>query len=112
MDRFRIYNLQITKNMNKKELSQFKQFSQVDEGDLLFGKSQTGGEFGFFPASLLGNEGYAAVRFNLEESSPVGERCGNLEYVRQLPSLLGLGCDLVGDDHSRSADAVLSGALA
>ena len=101
MDGLWIYNLQITKNMNKKELSQFKQFSQVDEGDLLFGKSQSGGEYGFFPASLLGNEGYAAVRFNLEESSPVGERCGNLEYVRQLPSLLGLGCYLVGDDHSR-----------
>lgn len=47
MDGLWIYNLQITKNMNKKELSQFKQFSQVDEGDLLFGKSQTGGEFGF-----------------------------------------------------------------
>ena len=87
--------------MNKKELSAFKSFTQVDEGDLLFGKSLAGGEYGFFPASLLGNDGYAAVRFNLDESSPAGERCGNLEYVRQLPSLLGLGCYLVGDDHSR-----------
>lgn len=87
--------------MKKKELSDFKRFSQVDENDLLFGKSMSGGEFGFFPASLLGNDGYAAVRFNLEESSPAGERCGNLEYVRQLPSLLGLGCYLVGNDHSR-----------
>ena len=87
--------------MKKKELSSFKQFAQVDAGDLLFGKSLSGNEYGFFPASLLGNEGYAAVRFNLDESSPIGERCGNLEYVRQLPSLLGLGCYLVGDDHSR-----------
>ncbi len=87
--------------MSKKELSSFKSFTRVDEGDLLFGKSLDGGEYGFFPASLLGNDGYAAVRFNLDESSPVGERCGNLEYVRQLPSLLGLGCYLVGDDHSR-----------
>ena len=87
--------------MSKKELSSFKSFTQVDEGDLLFGKSLAGGEYGFFPASLLGNDGYAAVRFNLDQSSPAGERCGNLEYVRQLPSLLGLGCYLVGDDHSR-----------
>ncbi len=87
--------------MKKKELSSFKQFTRVDAGDLLFGKSLSGGEYGFFPASLLGNDGYAAVRFNLDQSSPAGERCGNLEYVRQLPSLLGLGCYLVGDDHSR-----------
>ena len=91
----------MTTHMKKKELSSFKQFTKVDEGDLLFGKSLSGSEYGFFPASLLGNDGYATVRFNLDQSSPVGERCGNLDYVRQLPSLLGLGCYLVGDDHSR-----------
>ena len=62
--------------MKKKELSSFKQFAQVDAGDLLFGKSLSGNEYGFFPASFLGDDGYAAVRFNLDQSSPVGERCG------------------------------------
>ena len=87
--------------MKKKELSSFKQFAQVDAGDLLFGKSLSGNEYGFFPASFLGDDGYAAVRFNLDQSSPVGERCGDLNYVKRLPSLLGLGCYLVGNDHSR-----------
>ena len=44
--------------MKKKELSSFKQFAQVDAGDLLFGKSLSGNEYGFFPASFLGDDGY------------------------------------------------------
>ena len=42
--------------MKKKELSSFKQFAQVDAGDLLFGKSLSGNEYGFFPASFLGDD--------------------------------------------------------
>ena len=32
---------------------------------------------------------------------PVGEAVGNIDYLRNLPSLLGLGCYLVDDAHNR-----------
>ena len=37
----------------------------------------------------------------MSNSSPVGEAVGNLDYLRDLPSLLGLGCYLVDKNHGR-----------
>ena len=87
--------------MNKKELSSLEQFSKVEDNDLLFGMSASGGKYGFFPASMLGSNGYACRRWNLNNSTPIGEAVGNIDYLRELPSLLGLGCYLVDDAHNR-----------
>ena len=90
--------------MTKKEMSQLLQDNKFDvlgESDYVFGKSQGAGKFGFFPASLLRGNTYACRRWNLNTSSPVGEAVGDIGYIRQLPSLLGLGCYLVDDAHNR-----------
>ena len=87
--------------MNKKELSSLEHFGKVEDSDLFFGKSASGGKYGFFPASMLGSKGYACRRWNLNNSTPIGEAVGNIDYLRELPSLLGLGCYLVDDAHNR-----------
>ena len=45
--------------MNKKELSSLEHFGKVEDNDLFFGKSASGGKYGFFPASMLGSKGYS-----------------------------------------------------
>ena len=88
--------------MAKKELSSMERFSKVEENDLIFGKSASAGKYGFFSASMLGSNGYACRRWKISTSTPVGEAVGNIDYLRELPSLLGLGCYLVDDDaHNR-----------
>ena len=76
-------------------------FSVLGESDQVFGHSQAAGKFGFFRASLLRGDTYACRRWNLNTSTPVGEVVGDVSYIRQLPSLLGLGCYLVDDAHNR-----------
>jgi hypothetical protein len=85
----------------KKKLSTFDKFPSVDNEDVLFGKKASAGKYGFFPASSINGNGYACRRWDRNHSSPVGEAVGNLGYIRNLPSLLGLGCYLVDDTHNR-----------
>lgn len=47
------------------------------------------------------NKRMAVRRWNESLSSPVGEAYGNLDFLRDLPSTLGLGCYLVSDDRTR-----------
>lgn len=47
------------------------------------------------------NKKMAVRRWNETTSSPVGEAWGNIDYLRDLPGELGLGCYLVTDDRKR-----------
>ncbi len=85
----------------KKRLQDYERFTSVDSDDVIFGEKTSGGKYGFFPANLLNGNGYACRRWRLDMSSPVGEAVGNIDYLRNLPSLLGLGCYLVDDAHNR-----------
>ncbi|MGN0227487.1 MAG: hypothetical protein ACI4AI_05430 [Paludibacteraceae bacterium] len=90
--------------MYKKELDVImaeSQFPSIGETDMLFGKSASAGKFGFFPANMLSGNSYACRRWKGDYSTSVGEVVGNVDYLRQLPSLLGLGCYLVDDVHNR-----------
>ena len=90
--------------MEKKELNQIlaeSQFPSMGENDMIFGKNAASGTFGFFPASMLSGNAYACRRWKIDQSTPIGEVVGNVDYLRQLPSLLGLGCYLVDDAHNR-----------
>ena len=87
--------------MAKKKLNAYERFSSVDNEDVIFGKKTSGGKYGFFPATLLNGNGYACRRWLIDGSSPTGEAVGNLDYLRNLPNLLGLGCYLVDDAHNR-----------
>ena len=81
--------------------TELEQLSAVSENDLLMGYSVSGKKFGFIPASFVTRGGYACRRWNIDNSSPVGEAVGNLDYLRELPTLLGLGCYLVDKNHGR-----------
>ena len=85
----------------KKRLNSLDTFTTLGDGDTIFGKSVSAGKYGHFPIELLLGNGYACRRWNLNLSTPVGEAVGNLDYLRNLPSLLGLGCYLVDDAHNR-----------
>jgi hypothetical protein len=87
--------------MAKKELSTLPDFTALGDGDKVFGKNAAGNLFGFFPASIFNNKGYACRRWNESLSTPTGEVYGNIDYLRELPSLLGLGCYLVADNRER-----------
>ena len=88
--------------MGKKRLNQLDIFPSMGDGDTIFGKSASAGKYGHFPVDLLlGSGGYACRRWNLNLSTPVGEAVGSIDYLRNLPSLIGLGCYLVDDAHNR-----------
>ncbi len=53
----------------------------------------------------LGNKPIACRRWNETLATPTGEAYGNKDFLRELPSILGLGCYLVTDDrHRRKLD--------
>ncbi len=47
------------------------------------------------------NKRIAMRRWNETLSTPIGEAFGNIDFLRDLPSALGLGCYLVEDDRTR-----------
>ncbi len=83
------------------DLSGLERLAVVESSDLMLGYSASGRKFGFIPVSFVTNDGYACRRWNMSQSSPVGEAVGNLDYLRALPELLGLGCYLVDRNHGR-----------
>ena len=48
----------------------------------------------------VANSHVATRRWNMKNATPIGEAVGNLDYLRALPGLLGLGCYLVSADRS------------
>lgn len=54
-----------------------------------------------FHAISMVNKKIAIRRWDETKSTPIGEAYGNLDFLRELPSVLGLGCYLVTDDRKR-----------
>ena len=55
----------------------------------------------FADAVSIVNKHIAIRRWKRGFSTPIGEAYGNLDFLRELPSILGLGCYLVSLDRSR-----------
>lgn len=84
------------------EVKLLEDLASFDIADKLMVYSNKYNKLGFLPAGLLSNSsGYACRRWNVNNSSPVGEAVGDIDYLRNLPSLLGLGCYLVDNNHNR-----------
>ena len=83
------------------DLSTLETLQVVESNDKILGYSVSGNKFGFIPVDVVTQGGYACRRWNINNSSPVGEAYGNIDYLRELPSLLGLGCYLVDKNHGR-----------
>ena len=83
------------------DLATLEALQVVEADDKILGYSVSGNKFGFIPVSVVTQGGYACRRWNINDASPVGEAYGNIEYLRELPSLLGLGCYLVDKNHGR-----------
>jgi hypothetical protein len=56
-------------------------------------------KFNFFQA--VHSKEIACRRWNETLSTPTGEAWGNIDFLRALPSILGLGCYLVADDRTK-----------
>jgi hypothetical protein len=56
-------------------------------------------KFNFFQA--VHSKEIACRRWNETLSTPTGEAWGNIDFLRALPQILGLGCYLVADDRSK-----------
>lgn len=83
------------------DLSTIENLAVVEASDKILGYSVSGKKFGFVPVSMVTQGGYACRRWDMTKSTPVGEAYGNIDYLRELPSLLGLGCYLVDKNHGR-----------
>jgi hypothetical protein len=81
--------------VNKKLLKDLPVFPAVNSGGKVFGFNPAANAYGFYVVDQLTQKGYAARRWSVNNSSPVGETAGSIEYLRDLPGLLGLGCYLV-----------------
>ena len=73
------------------ELSTIDDLSTMGDGDKVFGYSKAKKDVGWFPSHLISRKGYACRRWDETLSTPVGEAYGNIDYLRDLPYLLGLG---------------------
>ena len=88
-----------------------KTIAQLPVGDtnnpskyLIEGVSKDTGEsvqIPFADAVSIVNKHIAIRRWKRSLSTPVGEAYGNIDFLRELPSILGLGCYLVSLDRSR-----------
>lgn len=64
-------------------------------------KNGEAGCVNLYSAISIVNQKIAIRRWNETLSSPIGEAFGNVDFLRELPSVLGLGCYLVTDDRKR-----------
>ncbi|MCC8095368.1 MAG: hypothetical protein LIP05_08430 [Tannerellaceae bacterium] len=64
-------------------------------------KNGESGRINLYSAISIVNQKIAIRRWDETLSSPVGEAFGNIDFLRELPSVLGLGCYLVTDDRKR-----------
>ncbi|MEL7600545.1 MAG: hypothetical protein AAGU18_10680 [Proteiniphilum sp.] len=87
--------------MLTKKISEFQSFDKVRPEDRLFSHVPSFGEIGYIPSSLITQGGVAMRRWNMTQSTPVGEAVGDIGFLRELPNLLGLGCYLVDRNHGR-----------
>ena len=88
--------------MEKIEVTRLNVSQTVDREDLLMTFSKKSNQLSLVPVDFVaGNGGYACRRWNINHASPVGEAVGNLDYLRNLPGMLGLGCYLVDKNHGR-----------
>ncbi len=88
--------------MATKEIKTYGDLESFDNNDKIFAFSESLQKFGFLPAGILSqSHGYACRRWDINNASPVGEAVGDIDYLRNLPSLLGLGCYLVDRNHGR-----------
>ena len=87
--------------MNKIDLKELADLTSVSSKDKVLGYNPTAKKFGFVGLSTIINEGYACRRWDVTKSTTVGEPYGNIDYLRNLPSLLALGCYLVDNNHGR-----------
>ena len=85
----------------KIDLATLELLARVSEDDRVLGYSVSGKKFGMIPLSVVVQAGYACRRWDMTKSTPVGEAVGDIGYLRDLPSLLGLGCYLVDKNHGR-----------
>lgn len=86
---------------NEVELSSIEDLGTVGSGDKILGYSVAGNKFGFVPVSFITRSGYACRRWDTTVSTPIGEAYGNIDYLRDLPNLLGLGCYLVTENKGK-----------
>lgn len=87
--------------MATKELLSFPNLTSFGGQDKVLAYSTSLGNFGYIPAALLTRKGYACRRWDETQATPHGEAYGNIDYLRDLPYLLGLGCYLVTDNRER-----------
>ena len=73
----------------------------VGKDDLLLSFNEQSRSLQYVRFDAIANGGYACRRWNMRYASPRGEAVGNLEYLRNLPGMLGLGCYLVDKNHGR-----------
>lgn len=87
--------------MEKVKISELPSFDKLRQEDRLFTHVPTFGEIGYIPSGLITQGGVAMRRWNMTQSTPVGEAVGDIGFLRELPNLLGLGCYLVDRNHGR-----------
>ena len=75
--------------------------SGVGKNDLILAYNEATHKLQYIKMEALNNSGYACRRWNTRMSTPRGEAVGNLEYLSNLPGMLGLGGYLVQKNHSR-----------
>lgn len=87
--------------IEKKEILTYPTFETIGDNDKMLVYSASRNSLGWISGGTVLQKGYACRRWNEENATPIGEAVGNINYLRDLPYLLGLGCYLVDNNRNR-----------
>ncbi len=83
------------------KITDLPSFDKIRPEDRMFTHVPSFGQIGYIPTGLITQGGVAIRRWNMTQSTPIGEAVGDIGFLRELPNLLGLGCYLVDRNHGR-----------
>lgn len=88
-------------NIDQQKFEKMENLGEPADNDVVAGYSVNGNKVGFFNINTINDRGYVGARWALSNASPEGEPIGNMSKLAEFGELIGLGCYLVRDDHTR-----------
>jgi hypothetical protein len=87
--------------MDTRELNNVDTVYEVNANMVAIGYDKAGQKYIGIAAGALTETGYAGCRWAKDSANTEGEPCGSIHKILMFPQLIGLGCYLVQNNHSR-----------
>lgn len=84
-------------------MAEFKSLDRMsaDSTDYVAILKASSNKIGWAPLSAINGKGYCGRRWSFANASPLGEAVGNIDKLANLVDVLGIGCYMVKNNHTR-----------